>query len=79
MTGTARNPCFKKSPNARVVQAYAQRALNAKNGQNRDERDERATLAELHHSKTLRKGRKHSRRRLESNAGITSQWHFKLN
>jgi hypothetical protein len=31
-----------------------------------------------HQSKTLPKGRKHSERRLESNAGSTSQWHLKL-
>jgi hypothetical protein len=44
-----------------------------------DERDERAMSAELPPSvEMLRNGRKHSKRRLESNVGITSQWHLKL-
>jgi hypothetical protein len=37
------------------------------------------TPAELPPSvETLRKGKEHSKRRLESNAGITAQWHLKL-
>jgi hypothetical protein len=72
-SGTARNPCFKR------LKTHAQRALNAKNGRNPNERDERVTPAELPPSvETLRKGKEHSKRRLESNAGITSQWHLKL-
>jgi hypothetical protein len=72
-SGTARNPCFKR------LKTHAQRALKAKNGRNRNERDERVTPAELPPSvENAAERKEHSKRRLESNAGITSQWHLKL-